>query len=44
MEKPKFSMTKPNSHNFFHKSSPSKIIKEKLQHKEKNDALEKARK
>jgi hypothetical protein len=29
MEKPKYSMTKPNSHNIFHESSPSKDNKGK---------------
>jgi hypothetical protein len=44
MEKPRYSMTKPNLHNTFHKSSPSKDNKGKLQHKEGKYALEKARK
>jgi hypothetical protein len=45
MEKPKYSMTKPNSHDIFPGIQPFKgIIKEKLQHKEVNCALEKARK
>jgi hypothetical protein len=29
MEKPRYSMTKPNLHNIFHKSSPSKDNKRK---------------
>jgi hypothetical protein len=47
MEKPKYSMTKPNSHNIFQESSPSKIIiekKKKKQYEDGNYALEKARK
>jgi hypothetical protein len=41
MENPRHSMAKPRS---FHKSSSSKGIKGKLQHKKENYALEKVRK
>jgi hypothetical protein len=45
MEKIKYSMTKPNVHKYLSKSSAiQRIIKGKLQHKERNYALEKARK
>jgi hypothetical protein len=44
MEKPKYSMIKPNSEISFHKSSPSKDNKGKHQHKDEKPALEKARK
>jgi hypothetical protein len=45
MEKPKYSMTKPILHNIFSMNPAlQRIIKGKLQHKERNYALEKARK
>jgi hypothetical protein len=43
MEKPKYSMTKPNSHNIFPRIQHSRIIKLKHQHKDRNYALEKAK-
>jgi hypothetical protein len=44
MEKPKYSMTKPNSHNIFYESSPSKDNKGKTPTQGEHYALEKARK
>jgi hypothetical protein len=45
MEKPKYSMTKPNSRNIFPQIQPFKrIIKGKHQHKDGKYTLEKARK
>jgi hypothetical protein len=43
MKKPRYSMTKPNLQNILHKYSPTKDNR-KLQHKEENYTLEKARK
>jgi hypothetical protein len=44
MEKPRYSMSKTNSHNIFPHIQPYKGIDEKLQLKEGNYTLEKARK
>jgi hypothetical protein len=44
MEKPKYSMTKPNSHIIFPESSPSKDNNRKKKYKDRYHALEKARK
>jgi hypothetical protein len=43
MEKPKYSTTEPNSHIIFPQSRPSKDNNRKKQYKDKNNALEKAR-
>jgi hypothetical protein len=44
MEKPKYSMTKPNSQYISMNPGLQRIIKGEIQHKEGNYALEKARK
>jgi hypothetical protein len=45
MEKPKYSMIKPNSHNYFSMNPAlQRIITEKKKYKDGNHALEKARK
>jgi hypothetical protein len=44
MKEPKYSITKPNSHNLSTNPALQMIINGKLQHKDGNDTLEKARK
>jgi hypothetical protein len=44
MEKPKYSITKPDSQNVLHEFSTQKIITEENQYKDGIYALEKARK